>query len=102
MGHLHTGAENEITNKVSEQTQVNMTNVEEPLRVATKDLKVAAGKKLAERSCKNKEKLAQESKAQPDEALESESNLSYCVGAVIVIGGIRSSWLLHLRIQESR
>ena len=73
-----------------EQTQVNTTNVEVPLQVTTKDPKKAeAGKRLAEWRCKNKEKLAQEAKAQPDEAQRSESNLSYGVGGVIAAGVLR-------------
>ena len=40
---------NEIINEMSEQSQVNTTNVEVPLQVIVKDLKkVGAGKRLAE------------------------------------------------------
>ena len=55
-----------------EQAQVNAPNVEVSLQVTMKDLKkVAQGKILVEWDHKNKEKLAQEAKAQPDEAKES-------------------------------
>ena len=51
------------------------TNVEVPLQVTTKDLKkVAAGKKLVEWN-RQKNKLVQEAKTQPDES--QKSNLSY-------------------------
>ena len=57
---------------MSKQTQVNRTKAEQPVQVMTKDpKKVAVGKRLAEWNCKNKEKLAQADKAQPDEAQES-------------------------------
>ena len=70
-----------------------MTDMEEPLRVLTKDtMKVAAGKKLAEWNRKNKEKLAEEFKAQPDEA--QKSNLSYGIEAVMAVGVL--CLLLHL------
>ena len=63
---------NEITNKMSEQAQVNVANVEVPLQVTMKDpKKVAQGKRLAEWNRKNNEKLAQEAKAQPDEACKN-------------------------------
>ena len=58
-------------------------NAEVPLRVTPK--KVAAGKRLAQYNCRKKEELAQVAKAQPDEAQESESNLSYDAGAVIAV-----------------
>ena len=81
---------NEITNKMLEQTQVNTNNVEDPLRIITKYLKkVEQGYRLAEWNHKNKEKLAQEAKAHPNEAHPDEaqkSNLSYSIGTVIVIG----------------
>ena len=42
-------ATNEITTKMSEQTQVNTTKADEPVQVTTKDpKKVSQGKKLAE------------------------------------------------------
>ena len=69
---------------MSEQTQVNTTNVEVPVRVMMKNpKKVQQGKRLAEFSHRKKEELAQKSKAQ-----ESEPNLSqaYGVGAVIAVG----------------
>ena len=49
--------------------------------------KVAQGKRLVEWNHMNeKEELAQKAKVQPDEVKESKSNLSYSVGAVIVVG----------------
>ena len=80
-------ATNEFTNKMSEQTQVNTTNVEVPLQVTKDPKKVAAGKRLAEWRHKNKEKLAQEAKAESNEAQKSEPNISqaYGTGAVIAV-----------------
>ena len=73
---------NEITNEMSEQTQVNATNVEEPLQVRMKDpKKVAAGKRLVEFNHRNKEKLSQEAKAK-----ESEPKLSQAYNARILCG----------------
>ena len=61
--------------------EVTTTKVEEPVQVTRKDpKKIAAGKRLAEWGRKNREKLAQEAKAK-----ENKSNLSYGIGAVIVI-----------------
>ena len=57
-------ATNEITTKMSEQTQVNAADVEVPFQVMTKDLKkVKQGKRLVEFNCKKKEELAQKAKA---------------------------------------
>ena len=78
---------NGITNKMSERTRVNMTNADEPVHVMTRNpKKVVVGNRLAEWRHKNKEKLAQVAKAEPDEAQESESNLSCGVGAVRAVG----------------
>ena len=83
IGALTSRATNEITNKMSEQTQVNAAKADEPLWVMTKDpKKVAVGKRLAEWNHKSKEKLAQATKVQPneaqlDKAQKSDSNLSY-------------------------
>ena len=64
--------------------------MEDPLRIMTKyPKKVEQGYRLAEWNHKNKEKLAQETKAQSNEACPDEaqeSNLSYGIGTVIVIG----------------
>ena len=71
IGVLMSSGKNEITTKMS-SNEVTTTKVEVPLQVTAKDpKKVAAGKKLAEWNCKNKEKLAQ-----PDETRESEPKLS--------------------------
>ena len=75
---MHLRATNEITNKMAEHTQANTANVEVPLQVTRKDQlkKVAQSKRLIEWNGKNKEKLTQEAKAQPDEAQKSEFNLT--------------------------
>ena len=80
-------ATNEITNKMTEQTQVNAPNVKVPLQLTTKyPKKVAQGYRLVEYNRSRKEKLAQVAKAQPDEAQNSESHLSYGVEAGIAVG----------------
>ena len=73
-----------MENSNTSVTNAPATNVEVPVRVMTKNpKKVKQGKRLAEWSCKNKEKLVQAVKAK-----ESEPKLSqaYGVGAVIAVG----------------
>ena len=74
---------NEITNKMSEQTQVNTANVEVSLQATTEDpKKVEQRKRLAEWGHKNREKLAQEAKAKESEPKPSQV---YNIGTVIAV-----------------
>ena len=73
-----------MAEQVRQVTMKELKKIEQVQQVTKKDLeKVKHGKRLAEWNCKNKEKLAQEAKAQR----ESENSLTYYgAGAVVAIG----------------
>ena len=81
--------------------EVNTTKMEEPDEVMTKEnpKKVKQGKRLAEYNHRKREELK-------DQKSKSKSKLTprqyYGVGAVMAVGSVRHSWLLHLLIQEGR
>ena len=85
----------QVTTK--EPQQVQQVTTKEPQQVTMKDpKKVEAGKRLAESNHRKNELKAQKQK------IEVEPMLTYCIGAILAVGGDRWSWLLPLPSQERR